>query len=652
MAAVIHVLHLEDDPLDRELVQAKLEAAGLVCRMTRVQTRDEFESSLGQGSLDIVLADYRLPMYDGLSALRLVLERWPDIPFIFVSGTIGEDAAIEALTKGATDYVLKQNLERLGPAVHRALREAQGRRERRQSERALAESEAMMRSILDAVDEGFMVIDRKYQILAANRAFCDMVHLREDQVVGRLCHAVTHRGARPCFESVEACPVGRTFETGKVQAAFHSHQDISGARQYLELKSYPIFDASGTVTSAIETLNDVTEKRKLQEQLIQSQKMESVARLAGGVAHDFNNMLGVIIGRTELALLRKNPGQPLYTDLQEIRKAAERSAGLTRQLLAFARKQTVEPRVLDLNETVTAILKMLRPLIGEDIDLTWRPGTGLQPVRMDPSQVDQILANLCVNARDAITGVGRISIETGMVTLDPGSCVGRPDFVPGEFVLLTVSDDGCGISPEFIGKIFEPFYTTKEIGRGTGLGLATVYGIVKQNNGFIDVDSGPGRGAIFKLYLPPHTTEAVAAQSQDRGVPIRGGYETILLVEDERSILDMAKLMLEKLGYQVLAASTPKEALRLANAHGDDIRLLIVDVIMPEMNGRKLADQLAALCPAMVCMFMSGYTGEAMAHHGMLEEGVHFIQKPFSLPALAAKVREVLDADDAMKPKR
>jgi PAS domain S-box-containing protein len=649
MSDLIHILHLEDDPLDRVLVQSELEKAGLAYRITQVQTRDEFELALIQGTFDIILSDYRLPMFDGLSALRMVLEKSPDTPFIVVSGTIGEDAAIAALTKGATDYVLKEKMTRLGPAVRRALREAQNRRERWQAERALAKSEARMRTILDSVDEGFIVIDRDYHILAANRAFCSKLNLHENDVIDGLCHEIVHKSARPCFESGEDCPVQRTFDTGGIQTAFHTHLDASGVRQYVELKSYPIADASGTVISAIETLNDVTEKHKLQEQLAQSQKMESVARLAGGVAHDFNNMLGVIMGRTELAMVRMKPDDPLLVDLKEIQKAAERSAGMTRQLLAFARKQTVEPRVLDLNDTVTEILKMLRPLIGEDIDLEWQPGEDLQPVKMDPSQVDQILANLCVNARDAITGVGRIRIETGMETLDQGNCLHHPEFVPGEYVVLVVSDDGCGIDPENFGKIFEPFYTTKEVGRGTGLGLATVYGIVRQNKGFIDVDSRSGEGTTFKIYLRGHAAKIPEVRRQDHGAQVSGGHETILLVEDEGSILDMAKLMLEKLGYQVLAASTPKEAIRRARAYSGDIRLLIVDVIMPEMNGRNLADQLVSFYPAMACLFMSGYSGDIIAQHGMLDGSVSFIQKPFSMPALAAKVREVLDVGDGMK---
>jgi PAS domain S-box-containing protein len=643
MDSPIHILHLEDDPLDAELVKARLETAGLACRLTRVQTHAEFDAALRRKAYDIVLADYRLPNYDGMSALRLVLDVCPDVPFVFVSGTMGEEAVIEGLTRGATDYVLKQRLTRLVPAVNRALREAQNQRERGQAEKALAESEAKMRCILDSVDEGFIVVDRQYRVISANRAFCHLSNLRQDQVIGRLCHEISHHRGRPCFESGETCPIKRTFDSGEAHFAVHTHTDAAGAQKYLELKSYPIVDASGTVSSAIETIIDVTEKRKLQEQLARSQKMESIARLAGGVAHDFNNMLGVIIGHAEIAMRQMNKSNPLSNNLKEIRSAAERSVNLTRQLLGFASRQTVTPKVLDLNETVEDMLKILRRLIGEDIDLVWRPGDGVWPIKMDPSQIDQILANLCVNARDAISGVGRISIETGTRTFDAVNCKHHPEVVPGEYVSITVSDDGSGMDAETLGKIFEPFFTTKEIGRGTGLGLATIYGIVLQNNGFVNVYSEPGHGTTFNIYLPRHAAATVQAVSRDHTPPVRGGNETILLVEDENSILNISREILERYGYQVLSASTPLEAMGLANAHNGRIHLLIVDVIMPEMNGRELAENVLSVYPDIECLFMSGYSGDVIAHHGVLEEGVNFIQKPFSMQYLAAKVREVLD---------
>ncbi len=645
MDALIHIIHLEDDPLDAEIVQARLAEHGLSCRIVRVQTDAEFDAALRDAGADIILADYRLPAYDGMSALRLAQEQRPDIPFIFVSGVMGEEAAIEALTQGATDYVLKHNLSRLAPAVKRALQEARNRQERKQAEEALEQSEVKMRRILDSVDEGFIVIDRQYRILSANRAFCNMSDLDEHQVIGRLCHEILHQSARPCFESGEECPARHTFERGTVHAAIHTHEDASGTKHYVELKSHPMVEASGTVTSVIETINDVTEKRKLQEQLARSQKMESIARLAGGVAHDFNNMLSVIIGHTELAMAQLDSSQRLFADLREIQTAGERSANLTRQLLAFARKQTIIPKVLDLNETVADILKMLRPLIGEDIDLSWRPGKGVWPVKMDPSQVDQILANLCVNARDAIAGVGRITIETGIKSFVPGDCINYPECVPGYYVSLTVSDDGCGMDPETLNKIFEPFFTTKEVGRGTGLGLAMVYGIIRQNHGFINVYSKPGKGTTFNLYLPRHADVTEKAKKKEHTAQAPGGHETILLVEDEHSILDMAEVMLEKFGYRVLSASTPSEAIRLANAHAGEIHLLIVDVIMPEMNGRDLARKVVSLYPDIACLFMSGYSGNVVADHGVLGEGVNFIPKPFSMRDLAVKIREVLDAN-------
>ncbi len=651
MDPLVRILHLENDPLDAELVQVRLEEADLASRITRVQTRDEFEAALGRNIYDIILADYRLPMYDGMSALLKARDVTPDTPFIFVSGTMGEEAAIEALTEGATDYVLKQNLVRLGSAVRRALKDSRNRRERKQVKEALAQSEAMMRTILDSVDEGFIVIDPTYRIISVNRAYCNMVKLGENQIIGSPCHSISHNSDQPCFASGEECPVKRTFEKGQSYTANHTHKDASGAHLHVELKSYPIFDASGAIASVIETVNNVTEKRKLQEQLAQSQKMESVGRLAGGVAHDFNNMLNVIIGRAELAMAQLDSSHEIFAHLREIRAAAGRSANLTRQLLAFAREQTVAPEVLDLNETVAGMLKMLRPLISEDIDLVWKPAVGVWPVKVDPSQIDQILANLCVNARDAITGVGRITIETGTSTFDETYCAYYPDAIPGEYVSLTVSDDGCGMNRETVSKIFEPFYTTKAIGRGTGLGLATVYGIVKQNHGFINVYSEPGRGTSFKLYIPRHSGTSAEKNTHDQmqASPAAGGNETVMLVEDEQSILAMAKMMLEKFGYRVLSAATPGEALALADGHHGEIHLLIVDVIMPEMNGRDLVKQILELYPKIACLFMSGYSGDVIAHHGMLDNGVNFIEKPFSMQDLVTKVRQVLDAEFAKR---
>ena len=384
------------------------------------------------------------------------------------------------------------------------------------------------------------------------------------------------------------------------------------------------------------------EKQKLQAELIQSQKMESVGRLAGGVAHDYNNMLNVIIGFAELALENTPPEDPRRGDLEEILAAARRSADITRQLLAFARRQTIQPEALDLNASVESMLKMLRRLIGEAIDLGWHPGPGLWSVFMDPSQLGQILANLCVNARDAIADVGKITLETDNVILDDAYCAEHPGFNPGEFVCLAVSDDGQGMDRETLANAFEPFFTTKMPGEGTGLGLATIYGIVKQNGGFINVYSEPGEGTTVRIYLPRHAGEGAAVRlpEPERMPPAEG--ETVMVVEDEAAIGHLARTLLERLGYVVLSADGPRAALAEAGRHGGSIDLLITDVVMPEMNGRDLADRMRQIHPEIRVLYMSGYTANVIAHHGMLDPGVFFIQKPFTNRELAARVRETL----------
>lgn len=388
---------------------------------------------------------------------------------------------------------------------------------------------------------------------------------------------------------------------------------------------------------------DVTEHRRVEQQLVQAQKMESVGRLAGGVAHDFNNMLSVIVGHAELGLIRLDPGHPVVADLTEISKAAERSADLTRQLLAFASKQTIAPKVLDLNEVIAGMLKMLQRLIGEDIHIVWQPAPDLWLVKVDPSQVDQILANLFVNARDAITDIGRITITTENVVADT-EYDDHVEFVPGEYVKLTVSDNGSGMDRETLTHIFEPFFTTKGSGKGTGMGLATVFGAVTQNRGFIHVDSSPGQGTTFSIHLPRHVGEARQMPAVGALEPLPKGQETILLVEDEPTILEIAATMLDDLGYIVLRAGSPDMAISLARDHHGEIDLLLTDVVMPGMNGRSLAAALFKSYPAMKLLFMSGYTADVIAPRGVLEEGVHYIQKPFTLATLAAKVREVLDS--------
>jgi two-component system, cell cycle sensor histidine kinase and response regulator CckA len=422
-----------------------------------------------------------------------------------------------------------------------------------------------------------------------------------------------------------------------------------GRLRHIRTMGQAMRDENGDIFHIIGTFHDITErkreeeeKEKLQAQLLQAQKLESVGRLAGGVAHDFNNMLSVILGYAGLALEQTTPEQPTYVALQEIRHAAQRSADLTRQLLAFARKQTVTPVVLDLNETVASMLNMLRRLIGEHIDLNWLPGKNLGHIKMDPSQLDQILANLCVNARDAIGETGTITIATGHFHADAASAAELGDCLPGEYVVLTVRDTGSGMDSEMLEHLFEPFFTTKEVGEGTGLGLATVYGIVKQNNGCISAESEPGQGSTFAIYIPRYLTGISEVQTPEIEQPVASGHETVLLVEDEPMILKMVTEMLQHLGYNVLPAATPGKAIHLAENYGAAIHLLMTDVVMPEMNGRDLAAKLLTLQPRIKQLFMSGYTADVIAQHGVVDEGIHFIQKPFAVKDLAAKIQHIL----------
>ena len=513
--------------------------------------------------------------------------------------------------------------------------------DRKKAEEALRGSEAKLRGILDNLQMGVALISPQMEILDANPM------MREwfpgiDMEQRPLCYRSFNVPLRD--EPCDDCPVRLTMQDGLVHEAIRERPTKENVRASRVLSS-PVFDEAGNVTAVIELVEDVTERVTLELQLQQAQKMESVGRLAGGVAHDFNNMLGVILGHTEMALGQTEPRGQLYTDLQEIRKAAERSADLTRQLLAFARKQTVAPKILDMNEVVTGMLSMLERLIGEDIELDWRPGADLWPVKVDPSQVAQVLTNLCVNARDAIAGVGRVTISTSNITLDPAFCAAHVGAKPGDCVQLAVTDDGCGMDKETIARLFEPFFTTKSVGEGTGLGLATVYGIVKQNGGLIMVDSKPGKGSTFTICMPRHSAAIEPEEEHDLRPSEVRGQETVLVVEDEPALLMLAKQMLELQGYTVMAARTPGEAIHLAREHPGDIHLLLTDVVMPEMNGRDLAKNLLSLYPRIRRLFMSGYTSDVIAHQGVLEEGVHFLQKPFSYTDLTAKVRQALNSE-------
>ncbi len=522
--------------------------------------------------------------------------------------------------------------------------------ERKQAEDALRESEETFRNIIQASPMGIHLYqlhtDDRLVFVGANPAADNLLGVDNTRFIG-----MTLEEAFPPLQHTEiplryrrAAQHGESWHTEQIE---YKHDKIVGA--------FEVYAFQMSLGKVAVLFNDITgrklaekERERLQMQLTQAQKMEAVGQLAGGVAHDFNNMLSVIIGYSELLLKQVPPSQQFHAELLQIQKAAHRSADLTRQLLTFARKQTVAPSVLDLNQTIEGMLTMLRRLIGENINLLWMPGSRLWPVKVDPTQIDQILANLSVNARDAIAGVGRIIVETANSTFDDAYCVLHAGFLPGEYVRISVNDNGCGMDQETLPHIFEPFFTTKGVGAGTGLGLASVYGAVKQNRGFINVESEPGQGTIFSIYLPRHVDDLDQSQKTiSVAEPALRGHETILLVEDEIALLDMLSMMLQELGYTVLVAGAPSDVHNLIATNDGKIDMLLTDVIMPEMNGRELAERLLLYHPGMKCLFMSGYTADIIAHHGVLNDGLNFIQKPFLNHELAAMVRKALDRGKA-----
>jgi PAS domain S-box-containing protein len=473
---------------------------------------------------------------------------------------------------------------------------------------------------------------RNNTFVFANRRMLESLHYESTEFIGMSLWNIIH--------PADSGLVQKRIQDLKIGGPDMDHFECcvlskNGKILWFEMIAAPVLyrEQDAILIHAIDITVKKTEqqdRKKLEEMLTQAQKMEAVGQLAGGIAHDFNNMLGVIIGYTELLLEQVGPSQQFHAELEEILKASRRSADLTRQLLTFARKQTVALRVLDLNQTIEGMLNMLRRLIGENISLIWMPGSGLWPINMDPSQIDQILANLCVNARDAIKGVGKLTVETKNTTFDKEYCATHAGSLPGEYVQISVSDTGDGMDKETMAHIFEPFFTTKNVGEGSGLGLATVYGAVKQNNGFINVYSEPGQGTTFTIYIPRHFETTTDAQITASTESVEHGDEIVLLVEDEPKVLQMSKTMLERLGYTVLAAGTPNEAIRLADGYSGQIHLLATDVIMPGMNGRELSARLMETRPEMKCLYMSGYTANIIANQGVLKEGVSFLQKPFS----------------------
>jgi PAS domain S-box-containing protein len=596
---------------------------------------------------DLVLSDVMMPRMDGVALLRALRAdpRTELVPVVLLSARAGEEAVLEGLETGADDYLVKPfSARELVTRVRTHLGMARVRRAATEAAEELAEirasllhaSETRLKRLADAGIVGITVADDSGRIVEANDAFLAMVgHSRDDLEAGHIAwDAMTppewHHVLGAIREQLEAQGFARPCETEYLRKDGSRVAALVGVARL-----------DGTAHIAI-TL-DLSDLKRVEEQFRQAQKMEAVGRLAGGIAHDFNNVLSVILSYAEMIGADLKPDEPLRADIEEIRSAAVRATDLTRQLLAFSRQQVLETKVLDLSQSVGRMEKMLHRLLGADIDLTMLHASGLWNVKADPGQIEQILMNLAVNARDAMPHGGKLTIETENVDLDDDYARAHHDVRPGPYVMLAVSDTGIGIDKETQTRIFEPFFTTKEKGKGTGLGLATVFGIVKQSGGHIWVYSEPGKGATFKVYFPRVSGAAEVRASQRPAPEPSRGSETILLVEDDDQVRALARNILRRHGYVVLVASNGGEALLMCEQHGSKIHLLLTDVVLPLMSGRQLAERLATMRPEMKVVFMSGYTDDAILQHGVLDSGVAYLQKPLTPGSLTKKMRAVLE---------
>jgi two-component system, cell cycle sensor histidine kinase and response regulator CckA len=636
---LIRVLHLEDNPRDAELIHHGLEVAGVGCDIVLVNSRDSFEAALVRESFDLIITDYNLQGYDGISALKRAQEQQPDAPVILISGSLGEDEAVKCLHTGATDYLLKGHLERLAPAVRRAIDEAEVLRGRRQAGQALLQSERDFRALFAANPLPMWIYSLKtLHFLEVNDAAVQNYGYTRDEFL-----AMTVEDIRPLDDADRLLTNMAQPRLTSEWAGSCRHRVESGRLIDVEVTSHEM--AFAGQSAALVVAQDITERRTLEEQFQQAQKMEAVGRLAGGVAHDFNNLLTVILGLCDLLLADRNPDDPRQADIAEIQEAGTRAAGLTRQLLAFSRKQIIEPTLLDMNVIVADMRAMLGRLIGEDVKVVLGLGADLALVKADRGQVEQIVMNLAVNARDAMPTGGTLTIETANVELDGRYAKTHLDVKPGLYVGLTVTDTGTGMTPQVQARLFEPFFTTKEPGKGTGLGMATVFGIVTRSGGSVGVYSEVGKGTQFKVYFPRADAAEAAEIVGDTPAPVarpRAGTQTVLVVEDEDGLRELAKRLLQRLGYTVLIAGDASEASRLFEEN-PTIDVLLTDVVMPGASGPELTSQLIERRPELKVIYMSGYTEDAIVNHGVLKAGIAFLHKPFTSETLGRKIRDVLD---------
>jgi len=629
----MRVLMLEDDPNDLELIRRELGRLTPAPTILHVTSETAFVAALNDFAPHVILCDHNIPTFDGRMALEKTRHLQPDTPFILVTGSLNEETAVSYLKAGATDYILKDRLVRLGPAVLEAL-------ERAQEREALRRHERLLYQIIDANPSLIFVKNWDGRFVLVNQATAETYGTTVEGLLGKTdadFNANADEVAHSLRDDREVLSSG--------QPKFIAEEPVTNPHtsetRWFQTIKIPLHMPGDETPTLLGIATEITDRKQ------QSQKMEAVGQLAGGIAHDFNNILTAIVGYTDLLTAELGANSRQLEDLEEIRKAARRAAALTRQLLSFSRKQVLEPRIVDVNGVVMNLDKMLRSLISENIALKIQLADDLDAARVDPNQLEQVIMNLAINARDAMPDGGTLTIETANATLDENYAATHVSVIPGDYVMLAVTDTGCGMSEATQTRIFEPFFTTKPAGRGTGLGLSTVYGIVKQSAGNIWLYSEPDKGTTFKIYLP-----ALDALPEEIGktAPIeaaRQGSGTVLLVEDDEQLRRLTHRALATQGYVVLEADRGRLALDIARRHNGPIDLLLTDLVMPDINGRKLADALRAARPGLRVLFMSGYPDSAIVNHGMLEAGVAYLAKPFTTDAVARKVREVLNAGAA-----
>ncbi|MBI2222307.1 MAG: response regulator [Acidobacteria bacterium] len=634
----LRVLILEDNDSDAVLVVRHLEQAGFKPAWDRVENEADFIAALNP-QLDVILADFNMPAFGASRALDLLKAHDVRVPLIVVSGSIGEERAVQVLQSGAADYLLKDRLARLGPAVQRVMDERRLEADKYRAEAALRESEERTRFALNAASVGVWEADLRTGAVRWSEML-EALHGMAPGTFGGTFEAFLDR-IHPDDRADVAKAIDEATRHHTDSNVLYRTQWPDGTTHWISEMGKTFYDDAGMPVRSAGIGLDVTERHMLEEQFRQAQKVESIGQLAGGVAHDFNNLLTAIQGYCELLASELGSDSRHQNDIAEIRHASERAAALTRQLLAFGRRQILEPRVLDLRDSLRGIEPMIRRLIGEDLDVVFHTSDEAARVKADPGQVEQVILNLALNARDAMPQGGSLLLEVTTADLDESYARRHVSVRPGRYVMLSVSDTGVGMHAETQARIFEPFFTTKPRGRGTGLGLSTVYGIVKQSGGNIWVYSEPGHGSTFKVYLP-RVEETVDQPTSLPAPDILTGSETILVVEDEPGVRELVRKVLERYGYRVLVAATPVEALALGEQYNEPIDLLMTDVVLPEMSGRSLASQMVTSRPRMRVMYMSGYTENAIVHHGVLDADTPFLQKPFTPDALARKVRAVL----------